>query len=175
MIYLYALVINAFVFTILVYVIKVYKIVLTKFDLSKFVPIKTYDLLTEHASNLHKLNMNYQSGLISPLKSRLYFEAHITIEAEDDHQDFLDFKTAVGEDWKVSRFDEDEVDGYNGKWFASARHDSFREISNMIRTALDRLYEDEFIVIRAKVENTLRDTKYGDVMSEHSIPFSERI
>lgn len=95
--------------------------------------------------------------------ARLYYEAHITLEASEE-QSFEDFKIMCGERWKVSRFDEDEVDGYDGKWFASARHGSLETIKEIIASAANILAEHGFFVLRAKIEDTVLDTKYGDYL-----------
>ncbi len=164
-----------FLFVNTVFLILVFEILSKYFNSSRFVDRKSYDKCEERVKELINENMKYQNGLINPSKSRLYFEAHITIEAEPDIEEFEEFKESVGPDWKVSRFDEDEVDGYDGKWFASSKHESNEVISHMLESALFRLQKDEFIVIRAKIENTQFDTKYGDSLGSIQIPFPERV
>lgn len=92
--------------------------------------------------------------------ARLYLEAHITVEAQDLSQ-WEAFKQAVP-GFKVSRFDEDEVDGYDGKWFASARGTQRFALGKDILAALSRLEHAGFKALRWKVEDTLVDSKYGD-------------
>ena len=103
------------------------------------------------------------------MKARLYYEAHITVEAHTDPAEFETFKRALGPDFKVSRFDEDEVDGYDGKWFASARDEYLEVIEELVAEGIIRLRAAGFVVLRAKIEDTLLDTKYGDVVGRFSI------
>lgn len=96
------------------------------------------------------------------MKARLYFEAHITVDAKEDPSEFYAMKSALGDRFKVSRFDEDDVDGYDGKWFASARGEDLPETEAAVAAAVVCLQHNGFTVIRAKIEDTLLDTKHGD-------------
>lgn len=98
------------------------------------------------------------------MKARLYFEAHITAEAITHPEGFAFFKEALGDSWKVSRFDEDEVDGYDGKWFASARGVVLHPVETLVAAGVHSLQEAGFTVLRAKIEDTLLDTKHGDTI-----------
>ena len=98
---------------------------------------------------------------IHSLRARLYFEAHITIDASDTLS-FEVFKECLTPTWKVSRFDEDEVDGYDGKWFASARDTYYPSIYYLLKLSCEKLKEKGFNVIRYKIEDTLFDSKHGD-------------
>jgi hypothetical protein len=95
--------------------------------------------------------------------SRLYFEAHITVEAKDGCFDlFMAICKVVG--WKGSRFDQDEVDAYHGMWFMSQRNKSYSTILDDIRSTIPTLEENGFTVIRWKVEDTVLDSKHGDTL-----------
>lgn len=96
------------------------------------------------------------------MKARLYFEAHLTVEAQEDPAEFYRMKDLLGPSWKVSRFDEDEVDGYDGKWFASARGEVLSPVENLVANGALTLQSHGFTVMRAKIEDTLLDTKHGD-------------
>lgn len=95
-------------------------------------------------------------------KARLYLELHITVESQEDDK-FAQFQDwAITNDWRASRFSEDDVDGYNGKWFLSAREDyKSKAIENLEKT-LKVLEDDNYSILRWKIEDTLLDSKYGD-------------
>lgn len=96
------------------------------------------------------------------MKARLYFEAHLTVEAPTKPLEWDSFKAILGDRWKVSRFDEDEVDGYDGKWFASMRGEVLGPVEARVGEAVTALQGIGFTVLRAKIEDTLLDTKHGD-------------
>lgn len=62
------------------------------------------------------------------MKARLYFESHITCESESltCWEEFADIANKF--DWKPSRFDQDDVDGYHDKWFLSARDEDLETL-----------------------------------------------
>lgn len=93
-------------------------------------------------------------------KSRLYYELHLTLEAGDDFNNFLKICQSV--DWRGSRFDQDEVDAYHGKWFASQRCEYEDDIKLLLKDAILTFEKEGYSVIRWKAEDTLFDSKYGD-------------
>ena len=99
--------------------------------------------------------------------SRLYYEAHITIRADEeipyvsDEWDY--FKTVLDSDvWKCSRFDEDDGDNYKDMWFCSTRHANWEKITEITKNALNILKDNDYDIIRWKIEDTILDSKYGD-------------
>ena len=95
----------------------------------------------------------------------LYYEAHITVEAGLDCY-WTDFTNLFPGTFKCSKFDEDQVDDYNGKWFMSARDTDLDSIILTIRMAVERLEHLGFSVLRWKIEDTVLDSKYGDTFKE---------
>lgn len=94
--------------------------------------------------------------------SRLYYEAHITIEPKPGMA-FDDFRRGFQNDlWRVSAFAEDDVDQIVGKWFITSRAKSHSHMVRMVRTMCQGLRANGFQVLRAKIEDTLLDTKHGD-------------
>ena len=96
------------------------------------------------------------------IATRLYIELHITIEAGDDFQEFLTVCKYLN--WKGSRFDQDEVDDYHGKWFMSDRLHKFSEVRPRLANAIAILEHKGYKVLRWKAEDTLLDSKYGDIL-----------
>lgn len=100
-------------------------------------------------------------------ETRLYYEAHITVRPpesngrENDHWEAFAAQAAQT-DWKASRFDIDEVDQYDGAWFLSARDDDYRRLMSRMSAQVTLLNNSGFEFIRAKIEDTLFDTKHGD-------------
>ncbi len=102
-------------------------------------------------------------------QSRHYHEAHITIEPVPDtgpgHAEFDIFRDAFADDtWRVSTFAEDDVDHIEGKWFITCRHESLLEITEMVSAMTNRLLDAGLTVLRAKIEDTIIDTKHGDTL-----------
>lgn len=95
-------------------------------------------------------------------RARLYYEAHITVEAGTDDQwgSFSQAARRVG--WRASKFDEDEVDDMSGKWFLSRRHELLDVIEQTIVGTVRAIEDLGMIVIRYKIEDTLLDSKHGD-------------
>lgn len=102
-------------------------------------------------------------------QSRLYLEAHITVEPVPDtqpgHTEFDIFRDAFSDDtWRVSSFSEDDVDQIEGKWFITCRHQSLSVIIAMVREMVAQLQELGLTVLRWKIEDTLLDSRHGDTL-----------
>lgn len=97
-------------------------------------------------------------------KSRLYYEAHITVEAgtEDQWAYFAEGARSVG--WRASKFSEDEVDDMSGKWFLSYRHEILDVVKVTIIGIVRAINRLGFQVLRYKIEDTLLDSKHGDTI-----------
>lgn len=94
--------------------------------------------------------------------SRLYYEAHLTIEP-DAATSFDDFRdTFQSDSWRVSAFAEDDVDQIVGKWFITSRATSQAQMIKMVRDMRADLEANGLTVLRSKIEDTLLDTKHGD-------------
>jgi hypothetical protein len=105
------------------------------------------------------------------MKSERYYEAHITCNSArlpageiNDLAWEVFCSVAKGGDWKPSRFDQDDVDGYHDKWFMSARDQDFNVMKERIKAILQKLYVEAFVVVRWKIEDTLLDSKLGDTL-----------
>lgn len=97
-------------------------------------------------------------------KSRLYYEAHITVEPATDRT-FDQFRFAWSDDtWRVSSFSEDDVDQIEGKWFITCRHTSYQMIHTRVHNKVRELTEAGLTVQRYKIEDTLLDSKHGDTL-----------
>lgn len=100
------------------------------------------------------------------------YEAHITVEPSDkyvhgismDYAEFVERNAELG--WKASKFEHDDVDEIAGKWFLSYGHDDFRTIVNELKGMVHGLSCSGFNVLRAKLEETVFDTKHGDLIDE---------
>ena len=96
---------------------------------------------------------------------RLYCEIHLTVEPMvAESFSYEDFAEAASEDghWKASKFEHDDVDNIEGKWFLTARADTQAEAMALLLAKVEELREHEFVVLRAKIEDTVFDTKHGD-------------
>lgn len=94
--------------------------------------------------------------------SRLYYEAHLTVEP-DEELGFAEFRHSFqNSQWRVSQFAEDDVDQIVGKWFITSRATSQAEMIKMVRNMRAELEADGLTVLRSKIEDTLLDTKHGD-------------
>lgn len=93
------------------------------------------------------------------VRSRLYYEAHITIEPVQRgtiHWDNLN-DIASEKKWHVSRFTlEDKGD------FVSYRSEQLRDICEAVADMARTLERCGFTVLRWKIEDTLFDSKRGD-------------
>jgi hypothetical protein len=94
--------------------------------------------------------------------TRLYFEAHITVEASPVHHWDSFAARARLEEWRASKFDEDEVDDMSGQWFLSARSPRLETIKASMLRMLGLLRDAGLTVLRFKIEDTVLDSKYGD-------------
>lgn len=99
---------------------------------------------------------------------RLYCEMHITVEPKrltvgpGSEQMFRDLH--ADEAWRFSSFSEDDVDGIQGKWFLTARADTQAEAMAQLLDKVEGLSNGHFTVLRAKIEDTVFDTKHGDLL-----------
>jgi hypothetical protein len=98
-------------------------------------------------------------------KAKLYFESHITVERADLSRWQTFESISWVKDWKPSRFDQDDVDGYHDKWFLSARDQDLETLKGRIKDTIDSLTSVGFEVIRWKIEDTVMDSKYGDTLN----------
>jgi hypothetical protein len=103
------------------------------------------------------------------MKSERYYEAHITCNSEtlsageiNERAWELFTEIAQESDWKASRFDQDDVDGYHDKWFMSARDEDLEVMKKRIKDVMWQLYVDDFVIVRWKIEDTILDSKLGD-------------
>lgn len=104
------------------------------------------------------------STLLYDPKARLYLELHITVESQEDEKFPLFQGWAMVNNWRASRFSEDDVDGYNSKWFLSAREEYKSVAVANLKKTLAALTEKGHYVLRWKIEDTLLDSKYGDTL-----------
>jgi len=102
---------------------------------------------------------------MTDISKPVYYEAHITVDSlRLNINQFPVFKNVCGSTWKVSRFEEDEVDGHDGKWFATTQSDNLESIFILTSNTVSLLDSRGYRVMRAKIEQTLFDTKYNDKM-----------
>lgn len=94
------------------------------------------------------------------------YEAHITCEPSDEYtyEEFVAAAKVWG--WKASRFDHDDVDGIAGKWFCSYGSDDRDKIIAELQGLVHGMEAAGTPVIRAKLEETLFDTKHGDTIDK---------
>jgi hypothetical protein len=97
-------------------------------------------------------------------EARLYFEAHITVDRPETNDWNLFKWIGLKYDWKCSKFDQDDVDGYHNKWFMSARDTDLETLKVRVKNTTLLLINGEFNVIRWKIEDTVLDSKYGDTL-----------
>lgn len=95
-------------------------------------------------------------------KVRLYCELHVTVEPFGSWDEFKEFMDRLN--WRASRFDEDLVDNYSGKWFISQRAEDQIECGPMLAGIVGHLVNANYTVLRWKAEDTLLDSKYGDTL-----------
>lgn len=96
-------------------------------------------------------------------RARLYYEAHVTVEAGND---WAAFRGIWSDTWRVSRFDEDEVDDYHGKWFMSCRGVELSDVTHSVMFCVAELRRRGYQVVRWKIEDTVADSKHGDLLEE---------
>lgn len=98
-----------------------------------------------------------------------YFEAHITFQPDisemyrekASYELFAETMSELG--WRASKFEHDDVDGIAGKWFVSFRSEHYSVIENEVRGMINGLSANG-TVERYKIEETLLDSKCGDVL-----------
>lgn len=101
--------------------------------------------------------------MVGMMRTRHYYEAHVTVEPNDDWDHFANVSRQVG--WRVSKFDEDEVDDMSDKWFMSIRHSDFDRIRAKVSAAVKFISEEwNMKVLRWKIEDTLLDSAGGDTL-----------
>ena len=97
-------------------------------------------------------------------ESRLYHEAHVTVQP--GLIEVEEFRRLFGSGlWRFSVFQTDDVDHVQGMWFISCRQQSLSAIREMVATMVESLRTAGLTVLRAKIEDTILDTKYGDVLT----------
>lgn len=97
--------------------------------------------------------------------TRLYFEAHLTVEATALSFDYFR-KRFSDDEWSVSQFSDDDVDGIAGKWFITAKSASRANIISMVKDKYSELSDRGYVVLRWKIEETVFDSKHGDKLSD---------
>jgi hypothetical protein len=102
-------------------------------------------------------------------RSERYYEAHVTVDAPvaaQDEENWQEFKFLAGPlGWRASKFSEDEVDDYHGKWFLSARGEILEDVIMSVETVVVALSGYGYKVLRWKVEDTVLDSKHGDKLN----------
>lgn len=93
------------------------------------------------------------------------YEAHITVEARDGLWGIFQ-ETGRLKDFKTSRFDIDEVDNMDGKWFMTAGRDNLDDLKLAVRVMLMALSFMNYSVVRFKIEETLLDSKDGATIDD---------
>lgn len=108
-----------------------------------------------------RTTQSYMAAL-TPGYARLYYEAHITVAAppRGDYDTFV--RKVTSEDWRASKFEHDDVDHIEGKWFLSAKAKAGHAIKAMVLGMLHELRSAGFTVERWKIEEAMLDSKYGD-------------
>lgn len=95
------------------------------------------------------------------MKAELYYEAHITIEPKEKNK-FIQLAVDLGSSWRISLFDQDMVDDYHGKWFASYRGSDLEVTKAEVYLAVKALESKGYKILRWKIEDTILDSNYGD-------------
>jgi hypothetical protein len=107
-------------------------------------------------------------------RSRLYYEAHVTVEAGSEGDDWTIFASgARSRGWRASKFDEDEVDDMSGKWFLSFRDPELSRTKYHVRRCVEALESSGRTVLRWKIEDTVLDSKHGDTLEALEETISE--
>jgi len=103
------------------------------------------------------------------LASRLYFESHVTIEPVFDER--LQRAAEIARDHRFRIADllmqkrkEDTPERSKHDTFMTGRDKSLDVLDTHMRELVAHLEAEGFQVWRAKIEDTLFDTKYGDVL-----------
>lgn len=95
-------------------------------------------------------------------RSRLYFEGHITLDHVNTQKtkDLAIYAENVG--FKMATFLMVKEDSKLPEAFISCRDESYVAIANRMKHVCQYLRAIGFTVKRAKIEDTLYDTKHGD-------------
>ena len=88
------------------------------------------------------------------------YEAHITVEAREGLWGNFQEMGRLN-DFKTSRFDIDEVDNMDGKWFMTAGQDNLDDLKLAVKAMLMGLSFMNYSIVRFKIEETLLDSKDG--------------
>lgn len=124
----------------------------------------------EPISEPNRIAIDEDNWINNYTPGRLYFELHITVEAfgfpstDKDWQDSKKGMSIVLPMWRVSKFSEDEVDDYHGKWFMSARVTDPTWIKPFLANAVQFIKQGGYEVLRWKAEDTIFDSKHGDTL-----------
>ena len=97
-------------------------------------------------------------------QARLYYEAHVTVEAGCPEQWDVFASMVRGQGWRASKFDEDEVDDMSGKWFTSYRETDMQRMITEVARFRDQMRRSGLLVLRWKIEDTVLDSKHGDML-----------
>lgn len=94
------------------------------------------------------------------IKAKMYYECHVTCKESENFDHFRELLNGSG--WKASRFSEDDVDNMSGKWFATMRTIQMLDAIQSLKDVTQHLAGCDYVVLRAKIEDTLFDTDFGD-------------
>lgn len=97
-------------------------------------------------------------------RSRLYFEAHITIAPPEQCMLPLLETLARNHDWRVSTFAMLKPGEHQPDAFISARDESYARMASRVRDMVALLGVSQFSVKRWKIEDTMLDSNRGDTM-----------
>jgi hypothetical protein len=96
--------------------------------------------------------------------TRLYYEAHITIDPVDDvdRAQANDIGTSYG--FRLAKLLMDKGVPSQLDTFLTGRGKEYEDILARTRMVVDSLKRSGFVVRRAKIEDTLLDTNHGDLL-----------
>lgn len=100
------------------------------------------------------------------LKSRLYYECHVTIEPPKTQQALNvleDIAKATG--WRVSTFTMLKPGAEPPNAFISYRNQDYTKTKASVRGVINNLESAGFNVMRWKIEDTLFDSNKGDTLN----------
>lgn len=100
--------------------------------------------------------------------ARFYHEAHLTLEPSEEvsYEQFAESMAEFG--WKVSKFEHDDVDGIQGKWFLSFRCEERADMIRDLKGMIYSLGQAGETVTRWKIEQTVADSKLEHVLDRVS-------
>lgn len=102
-------------------------------------------------------------------KSRLYYEAHITLgcpAVPDEWTNGIIARVCKAYDLRPSTFSLIKPEEAQPLAFISARDESFSSICNRVKLAIDALSAESLNVVRWKIEDTVLDSNRGDRLEE---------